>query len=144
MWCPTPWHASYPKGGGKGSLQQLSLNVTSFYVSSCGGANFSRRQNEGTVRASSSIGTSFNLRLVVATDESRVMTRKAVGCRVEAPQAVLKRKVEAEQLVDHLVLGHSGQPLVEELHVVVLRLSLAAPLSHPLSHSLFQTTLCKQ
>jgi hypothetical protein len=85
MWCPMPWHASYPKGGGKGSLQQLSLNVTSFYVSLCGGANFSRRQNEGTVRASSSICTSFNFRLVVETYESRVITRKAVGCRVEAP-----------------------------------------------------------
>jgi hypothetical protein len=31
-----------------------------------------------------------------------------VNCRVEAPQAVLHRKVEAEQVVDPLVLGHSG------------------------------------
>jgi len=44
-----------------------------------------------------------------------VTAREGVGREVEAPRTVLHGEVEAEQLVELLVLRDRGQPLVEQV-----------------------------
>jgi hypothetical protein len=103
----------------------------------------SRRRNEGTDRASSSVVANFESGLMtVAIELEPQQDNTSTIYRVEVPRAVLQHKIEAKQVADPLVVGHSGQLLVKEkLYIVMISVNEEATTSKirsPVLYNLYQ------